>query len=158
MNAEQPGKRLVGWKQYLHTKLAKGWGYSSAVVATGLSAALFVVGCLTIWESLRAQNPVYDPFVRAGILVAGVGFGVGAIGALWYAGSLCVSAYRIDPVTLITRHNTGDLPEVESLVRSSAPPAIDSKSELLRPLEPNAEKSPEQLLRAAPDSSERPGR
>ncbi len=48
----------------------------------------------------------------------------------------------------VTRHKTGDLPEVETLVRASDLPPSHQQAELLRAAQPGQETSPEELLRA----------
>jgi len=60
----------------------------------------------------------------------------------------CWSAQEIEPVAPITRHNTGRLPEIETLVRPSDIPLSHQRAELLRATEPGQETPAEELLRS----------
>lgn len=89
------------------------------------------------------------------------GFLFGAVVSLcWSVGLFCgcksffTSAREIEPVAPITRHNTGDLPAVETLVRPSELPPSHQQTELLRAARHGQETPAEELLRATSTQQE----
>ena len=78
-----------------------------------------------------------------GGFIAAIGIAVLRLGA-----DLFDKADNIEPVELITKHNTGHLPEIETLVRSSDRPTTDQQAELLRAARVEKQTPPEELLRA----------
>jgi hypothetical protein len=103
-------KRLVNKRQYLTTLGEKGVTYAAGVF----------VGLLGIPLLLLSLYLFY------GISYGGIYFGGIAVVALaWSIGAFCgcksffKTAQEIESVAPITRHNTGDLPAVETLVRAS---------------------------------------
>jgi hypothetical protein len=155
--SEKPEKRLVGRKQYLEARAKKGANYSLAVVfgcgglwGLILGTTLFFAG---FYRLVNPREPADEPwFLFLSISVLTIGFG---IAAMWGAKSLYDHGKKIKSVTLITRHNTGDLPEVETLVRASDLPPSHQQAELLRGVAlPSSETPPEELLRATTKSKE----
>lgn len=57
------------------------------------------------------------------------------------------SLTEMEPVTPLTRHNTGDLPEPKTLVRASAEPPARQADVLLRATQTSQETPEDQLLR-----------
>ena len=93
----------------------------------------------------------FDPSLIAEVMASGM-LGVFSFGALQFGLTLFREAKAVEPVAPITRHNTGHLPEVETLVRGSDRPATDRQTELLRAISPGMETPPEQLLRATQEN------
>lgn len=94
---------------------------------------------------IHARKIDHDaPYVVAACL-----FGCLCLGGLAIATVLHEKVEKLEPVELITRRNTGDLPAVETLVRGSEQPPAEAQSELLRAARHGEETTPEQLLRAA---------
>ena len=138
--SEKPPKRLVGKLEYMGILCAKGTNtavsgafmIAGAVLALGALVAFLFVGDYGIWSLLTG----------------------GVLGLLGYA---CVrisedinqDSRQMERVALLTKHNTGELPEVESLVRASDVPASQQQTELLRAAQHGKVTPPEELLRAS---------
>jgi hypothetical protein len=146
MSTEKP-KRLVGWKQYIGNIAARVLGRFA--VGTLLAGAFVCFGfnffVFALWIG-KAHHSAHPDFLLFGGLLGGVWLGSRS------AKALLNRVEKIKPVGLITRHNTGNLPEVETLVRGSDPPATAEQAELLRAVRKSPESPPEQLLRAAQES------
>ena len=150
MSTEKPKKRIVSKGEYLSTLGTKGGLFSTAIVVGSVGLGFLLLAALSIIQfavSLRSEIGVglFEIFKMLGGLIPG------AIGltAIWYCKVAIKSARDIEAVTPITRHNTGHLPEVETLVRGSDRPATAEQAELLRAAGQGAETPSEQLLRAA---------
>lgn len=150
MSTEKPQKRLVGWKQYLMTLMEKGGLYSSAVVV-GCSGLVCLLGALTIPilgpDSHSSRFHPDEPTLISLLFLSGLS-GALSCGALWATTALFKKAKRIEPVTPITRHNTGYLAEAETLVRAADTPPTD-RQELLRAAGQGSATPATELLRAA---------
>jgi hypothetical protein len=142
---EEPKKRLVFWKQYLHIM-----GTRTAMLSYAIAVGTVAVTCL-VAAAVGFVIAVFhwpDTSIRADCIAFGVL--VGIIGLRWLSGvkDMYNRACAIEPVAPITRHNTGHLPEVETLVRGSDRPETAEQAELLRAVRQSPASPPEQLLRA----------
>ena len=152
---EKPPKRLrlVSKGQYVSALLDKGASHTLAFILCGSGCGFLIVLLRIIWlaEALRsdATLPVDTTSTIAwfGLL------SVLSVGIIWYGIKIFKAAERIEPVAPITRHNTGDLPEVETLVRASNVPPSHPQEELLRAVRQPLDTPPEQLLRATQEAS-----
>ena len=99
-----------------------------------LSACVLWIG----WAAHAAAG------ILAGVIILSIASLLPLLG--WRLGKAAFVAERVTP---ITRRNTGDIPEVESLVRPSDLPPSHQQAELLRAAKPGQETPPEELLRAA---------
>jgi hypothetical protein len=151
MSEQKHLKRLVGWKQYLGNIAARVLGRSvaTALLAGGLLsfgfsifAVVLVFGDADV-NAHRFSSDLASRYVVGSALLGGL-----CMLGLWSAKVLLKRVEKIEPVGLITRHNTGTLPEVETLVRSSDQPPNDQQAELLRASRNGAETSSGELLRA----------
>jgi hypothetical protein len=143
MSTEKPRKRLVGWKQYLETQCSKWTGNIVGTVFEYVGY-IFVMGAIgTLLSSFH--RGLFGFLV--GLIVSAFLGSIGAL-ALWGSMIAMCEANNIEPVALITRQNTGLLPEVETLVRGSDRPETAEQAELLRAVRQSPESPPEQLLRA----------
>jgi len=140
--SENPKKRLVSKGQYLKTLGEKGATYTAGIF-------LGLTGVPLLLISLFSFNRCFS----SGDFSEGFLF-IGVVSLFWSLGifggckSFFKSAQEIEPVAPITRHNTGDLPAVESLVRASDLPPSDQQAELLRAVSQGSETPSEELLRA----------
>jgi len=151
MHTEKPQKRLVGWKRYLMTLADRCLSYTAATF-TACSGLAFLLGSLTLlWRSAHRAGGI-SQFVPGLFIGGAVLFAVG-MGALSCAKSMLDNADKIERVELLTRHNTGHLPEAETLVRASDRFDTDQQSELLRAAGQSTQTPPEQLLRATQENS-----
>jgi hypothetical protein len=146
---EEPKKRLVFWKQYLHIM-----GTRTVMLSTAIAVGTVGIICL-VSAAVGFVVAVFhwsDTSVRADCI--GFGVLVGLIGLRWmpYVKEMYNKAREIEPVAPITRHNTGHLPEVETLVRGSDRPVTAEQAELLRAVRQTPESPPEQLLRATQEN------
>jgi len=142
--SKKPGKRLVSKKQYV---LAVGTKTLLSVSGFGLCVGGLVglASCLVLCMLVGSDSHH----------VAGAWSVLGTLSAMWVvllaAGRILLKkGKKLDTGILLTRANTGDLPEVETLVRASDRPPSHQQAELLRgvaPL-PTSETPPEELLRA----------
>ena len=160
MSMEEPKKRLVSKEQYVGTIGAKGGLYSLACIFVCIGLALLLAAAEGAWMALRNagctlcgdfQRPM-DWSERLATFVLAAFCGGLSVGAVCWAKSMVGDAQEMGQVTPITRHNTGDLPEVETFVRGSDRPAAAEQAELLRAVGHAPDTSPEQLLRAAQES------
>lgn len=140
--SEKPKKRLVGWTQYLMTIQDKSLHYVAGSVC-GIGGLLFLMFSAFLFYALLSEG------VDAGFFLSLTGGGAAfGIFLLWAGTAIFKNAKEIAPVALITRHNTGQLPAVETLVRASDIPLSQQQAELLRAA-PQGKKTPaEELLRA----------
>ncbi len=135
--SEKPGKRMVGWEQYLGTQCAKG-ATNAAGAALLIVGSILLVPLIILWiGEFRIEN-----------FLLSVLFGVLGFGIILTGKKIVHSADRIEPVVLLTKHNTGDIPEAEILVRASALPPSHQQAELLRAALGSNETPEEELLRA----------
>ena len=143
MSTMKPYKRLVDWKQYLLTLLEKGLGYTAATftVCSGLFFLLLAVFCL--WFGAHSGADRNTPIWGAGLM------GVLGVAVLSQGRSMFKNAKKVEAVAPITRHNTGLLPEVETLVRASDSPPSQQQTELLRAANCGKGTPAEELLRAS---------
>jgi hypothetical protein len=151
MSETKPPRRLVGWKQYIGNIAVRVLGRSvaRALLAGGLLSfgfSIFVFAILSFNADLNA-HPIPIGFAPRYLVGGGLLGGLCMLG-LWSAKVLLKRVEKIEPVGLITRHNTGNLPEVETLVRGSDIPVVVQQAELLRAAGQGLETPPEQLLRA----------
>jgi hypothetical protein len=147
--SEKPQKRLVGWKQYIGNIAVRvlGRSFATALLASGILSFGFSVFLIALVFGGADINAHRIADASRYLLVSGLLCGLFLFG-WWSAKILRTRVEQIEPVGLITRHNTGSLPAVETLVRSSDLPATDGQTELLRAVRQGAETPPEQLLRA----------
>ncbi|MCW3098548.1 MAG: hypothetical protein JWL77_4166 [Chthonomonadaceae bacterium] len=148
MNGEKPKKRLVGWTRYVMTLLDKGLGYSAATITVCGGLVFLLLSCTCFWLAAHKE--------AAGISLFGAGavFVILGMAGLSCGKSMLENANKVEPVELITRHNTGHLPEVETLVRGSDRPETAEQAELLRAVRQRPEAQPEQLLRATNENQQ----
>ncbi|MCW3097329.1 MAG: hypothetical protein JWL77_2947 [Chthonomonadaceae bacterium] len=160
--SEKPQKRLVGWKEYLGTTGKKGASYSLAYALLGSGLTLLFLSALLFLTSLSYWLFTDTWFVYKGegqrwsmalVSLGGVAAAVGSV-TVWGAYTLSVKARKIARVELITRHNTGNLPATETLVRPSDLPPSHQPSVLLRAAPPGRETPAEELLRATKNSKD----
>jgi len=131
--------RLVGKTEYLEIQFVKGASVAigtanmigGILLVIGALTALFFIGDYGMWSLFGG--------VSLGVL-GGVRIRVGI--------EILKDTGKMKPVALLTKHNTGDLPEVETLVRASDLPPLHQQAELLRAAQPKQETPPEELLRA----------
>ena len=140
-------KRLVSEAQYLITNAVGDF--------FGLIGLLFLI-CFCI-SSCTALFVGSIPFLgEIGQLI----FDVSVVSLKLSLATFCgcmpffVRARTIEPIAPITRHNTGQLPEVETLVRASDAPPSQQQTELLRAARQGSETPSEQLLRAGKESGQ----
>jgi hypothetical protein len=152
--SEKLKKRLVGKEEYVMKLLDKGSSHALAIIIVG-SGCAFLFGILQVIRSVAnlAAEVRMQPSIPSGIdttlvISACSLLSVLCVGAIWYGVRLFKSAEKKESVALITRHNTGSLPEVETLVRGSDLPPSQQQAELLRAVKSGQETSPEELLRA----------
>ena len=139
--SEKPRKRLVGWNQYLAILGKKGIIYGIGFLCIIAVCVCFLgVGSAGVWILLRGA----DNFVVT-LIVCGVSVGILMLRSGKF---LYTKAKSMEAVALITRHNTGHLPAVETLVRASGLPPSHQQAELLRAAQYGNETPPEELLRA----------
>jgi hypothetical protein len=144
MRTEKPKKRLVSLSDYLDAFVKKATVCVLMGVCAYTAFVVFRFGGMLLWEAFQPGAGFFAPaMIALGTIVCTVG-----CVAIWYGYHMFRSVKYAEKVTLITRHNTGDLPEVETLVRSSELPLTDQKAELLRAAKAGKETSPEELLRA----------
>jgi predicted membrane metal-binding protein len=147
MSTEKPQKRLVGKGRY-YTVVGIKISLSAVSVVLAIAGVAGVVFCAVtmIWSIFRPDYmfplPEYIPIFCVIIFLFCCSLHVW----LWQR--------QIKPVAPIMRHNTGDLPEVETLVRASNLPRSHQQAELLRAAGQEAETPPEQLLRAGQGEGE----
>ena len=146
MSTEKPKKRLVRWDVYL-------WSVCKRTIlrvsASGLG--IFGVGILLMTIVGVVRFGVFQQDLKQSLVSFCIAIGMycgAGIGLLRWAKSLSRKAQKIEPVAPITRHNTGNLPEVETLVRASDLPPSHQQAELLRAVQNGKETPPEELLRA----------
>jgi hypothetical protein len=149
--SEKPKKRLVGWKQYIQTTAIKGGAYSLSAfcLCSGLLALLLSVLILCLGYFWSTDGPFGIAWLVWGGFIAAFG-----VVAIWGGKALFDKAKAIEPVAPITRHNTGSLPTVETLLRASVFPPSHQQADLLRAAGQGAETPPEQLLRAAREDTQ----
>ena len=157
--SEKPGKRLVSKKEYLQIEGKRTAISTSGTILAFIGAASLFVSvislCVTIYNGIgwsEAPSP-HDAIwaVKLFSTVCAISTAIG-VGGLWTAFRLFVAVGRIESVVPITRHNTGQLPAVETLVRASDLPPSHQQAELLRAAPPASETPPEELLRATTGS------
>jgi hypothetical protein len=147
---------LVSRSRYVGSLLERGGIYSFAFVV-GCSAVALLLLALAMF--LFGIFPIIDTFDKGErVLMLGLGAfsSVLCVGATRFALALQKAARQLPPVAPITRHNTGKLPEVETLVRGSERPVSSAQTELLRATYQEANTPSEQLLRAAQHNSQEP--
>jgi len=150
MSAQEPQKRLVGWKQYLRTVGTIFFGKSFAMAFRwgGLICFGFAVFTFALLGGGSDINggPIHNHLLP--LLIGSLSLGL-FLGGMGVAQTLFKKVEKIEPVELLTKQNAKHLPEVETLVRGSESPAIEPQNELLRATGQGVETPPEQLLRAA---------
>ncbi|MCW3094972.1 MAG: hypothetical protein JWL77_590 [Chthonomonadaceae bacterium] len=146
--SEKPQKRLVSKGQYLKTLGDKGASYAAGVFYGLLgvpflliSLFCFVIGLYGLFFSGFPSEISIVLFIAVISLIL-------SMGAFWGCTSYFKRAQEIELVAPITRHNTDQLPAVETLVRASDAPPSHQQAELLRASPQGSETPPEELLRA----------
>jgi len=144
-------KRLVHKHQYLRMLAEKSGLYSFSLFfgGTGIVCLLIAAFCFALVPDAWRNRADWDEPSYVGLLLFSGLFSLFCFGTMWGALTLFKAARAVEKVTPITPHNTGLLPEVETLVRSSERPAIDPQAVLLRAVSQSPQPPPEQLLRAA---------
>ena len=148
MSTEKPKKRLVSKREYLKTLLGKGGFYSYAMACAVGGGVLLIVSLFLLWLGLPPWDNLPDVGDRIWMFLCGVILGVPFVAAVWFGVSFFKAGRRMEPVAPITRHNTGQLPEVETLARASDAPPSNQQAELLRAAQYCKETPAEELLRA----------
>ena len=144
--SEKPGKRLVSKSRYVYSVGISMSLYSLAglsYLGSALTALLAVCGFFTAWFGHSVSALFTSMSV---VVVAAYLFQLGR--------SMTKKAAILEQVIPITRHNTGDLPEVETLVRPSGLLPEYQNAELLRATEHSTQTSPELLLRSAQETKQ----
>ena len=140
-------KRLVSKGHYIITNAAKiVFGLLSVLllVCFCLSLCLFIFCCVFPFGVFGEMSEVF--FRGSGVSL------ILSLGAFCVCMLFHMRARTIEPIVQVTRHNTGSLPEVETLVRASDLPPSHQQAELLRAAQPVQETPPEELLRATQGS------
>jgi hypothetical protein len=151
--SEKPEKRLVSKGQYLKTLGDKGASYAAGVFYGLLGVPFLLISLFCFVIGLYGLLFSGFPSEISIVLFIAVISLILSMGAFWGCKSYFKRAQEIEPVTPITRHNTGQLPEIETLVRPSDLPPTHQQAELLRGVAtPNSETPPEELLRATTNS------
>ena len=151
MRKAKAQKRLVGMRPYLKTQGEKTLHYLKGVFCVVGGLFPLVIGARFLLTGAPIlSDPSYRriDFIISGSMILGI-LGIFIWAAVWAAKSCFVAAHDIEPVRLITKFNAEEVPEVDSLVRSSDRIATEPQAELLRAVRQEAETPPEQLLRAA---------
>ena len=158
--SEKPQKRLVSKGQYLQIMAKKIALYSLAAVLAFYGALIsltniyatvhdaFYTCCQDEPESAIPLG-AFTPSQHVYFLGLGVFLFLLSTALFWFGHSLFTKARKIEPVALIRQHNTGHLPEVETLVRGSEEPPVAQSDILLRAATSAKETPPEQLLRSS---------
>jgi len=151
--SEKPKKRLVSKGRYVQTIMGKGGLYS---VGISLYASTPVLLCISLFCLVVGYVTGSDPdgFDRTTMFILCGCFLALAVGTLWCGTKVFDKAAKIEEVTPLTKNNTGDLPETETLVRASDLPPSDQQAELLRAALPSSKSPPEELLRATQNRQE----
>lgn len=147
--SDKPQKRLVSKGQYLKTIGDRGVTYASGVFygllgVTFLLLSLFSFGYFFFIACLGS----IDSF----LLGIGVLLLILSMAAFWGCKSCFWRATESEDVAPITRHNTGNLPAAETLVRASNLPPSQHQTELLRAAQYGKESPVGELLRAGESS------
>ena len=146
MSTEKPNTMLAKWEQYLEILLVKGLFYCICISLGTLGLACLIGSAMALRYYRQFD---FIPFTIVGLFIF-VGVSLLRGGTRMFKGL----QKALPPVKLITRHNTGCLPEVQSLVRASDRPAVNPPTELLRAAGEGAETPAEQLLRATPGNGQ----
>jgi hypothetical protein len=146
--SEKPQKRLVGWEQYIGKIAKKGITYAVGTLCGGVGLAFLL---LAYWGVDYLWRPGGDNLV---LLMVGGSFAILGLEAIWGGKTMFSKANKIEAVAPITRYNTGQLPEVETLVRGSDRPPTDHQAELVRAAGQRPETPAEELLRAGQESDQ----
>jgi len=144
-------KRLVHKHQYLRMLAEKSGLYSFSLFfgGTGIVCLLIAAFCVALVPGEWRNRADEDALSYVMLLLFCGFFGLFSFATFWGSLTLFKAARAVEKVTPITPHNTGMLPEVETLVRSSERPTIDPQTVLLRAVSQSPQPPPEQLLRAA---------
>jgi hypothetical protein len=153
--SEKRETRIVPWTSYLRIAgkgIALKFSCATLVGIAGVSSllsCLLLFICLSAWISWR-DKPWDEDMID---LVRGAGwfgtvFGIGGLTSLFGAVKTWQGAKKVEPVALLTKHNTGQLPEVKTLIRASDVPPLHQQAELLRAAQHGNETPAEELLRA----------
>jgi hypothetical protein len=148
--SEKPQKRLVGWSQYLQMIGEKGIYYFLGAFCGGCGLCFLVCFVLLVYAFFSVAHLGGLAYLL--LCIVGGGFAGLGVGALYCGKTLFSGGKSMEPVTPITRHNTGDLPEVETLVRAFDSTTIDPRRELLRAGGQGPETPAEELLRAGQEN------
>ena len=156
--SEKPQKRLVSKAQYVIKLLDKGSAHAFAVTVVGSGIGLLIGSLLVIQSAVKLNAAVrMTPSIPTGIdttqrIAQFSLLSVLSIGAIWYGVKRFKTAEKMESVTPITRHNTGELPAVETLVRASELPPSHHQAELLRAAQNGNATPAEELLRATQEN------
>jgi len=150
MREKKVPRRLVGWKQYLGNIAARVLGRSvaGALLMGGLlSFGFSIFAVVLVSGDADVNGHRFSSDLASRYAVGSALLGGFCMLGLWGAKLLLKGVEKIEPVGLITRHNTGALPEFDTLVRSSDQPPAQQQAELLRAAQYGKEMPAEQLLR-----------
>jgi hypothetical protein len=142
---EKPGKRLVTWNYYFGMLSKKVIACALIGFFGFIAFVAFRLAGTLLWG---AFEPEWRSTLGLWVVLAGLLCAVGSV-TLWGGFRMLTNVKNAEKIAPITRHNTGDLPEVETLVRSSDLRPSHQQAELLRAAKPGQETPPEELLRAA---------
>ncbi len=134
--------RLVSKGQYLKTLGEKGVTHVAGAFFGLLGVSFFLISLFSLYGCFSSGS-----FSKVFIFIAVVSL-ILSLGAFCGCKSFFTSAQEIETVAPITRHNTGHLPEAETLVRASNLPPSHQQAELLRAAQTGQETPAEELLRA----------
>lgn len=139
----QQNRRIVSKGKYVSFLGIKAAISVIAIVASLLGlAALFLVLWLVPWVLNPMEGDSIWELLIPLLILACLASG------LWCIVFASVRGIqKMEPVVPLTRHNTGDLPEEETLVRASEEPPANQSNVLLRAAQGSQETPEEQLLR-----------
>lgn len=142
---KQRKRRVVTRREYALHQGKKTTVALSGILILSMSglAALMALGFFTSLFVTKKSDP----------LTITVCLGLGVVGAMFawaYFDSgmkTLQDAINMEPVVPLTRHNTGDLPDDQTLVRASEEPPVQQADVLLRAAQGGQKTPEEQLLR-----------
>jgi hypothetical protein len=149
--SEKPQKRLVSKEEYVMKLLEKGSSHAFAIIVIGSGCALLLSSLRLMWfvVEVKMDSSLGDATGTTPIIAVCGLLSVLSMGAIRYGIKRFKATEKMESVALVTRHNTGFLPEVETLVRCSDLPPMHQQAELLRAPQYGKETPAEELLKAS---------
>jgi len=143
MSKPKSQRRLVSREEYFQTVRKKSSLYSLSGAAVGLGLFCLFASASNAWFCLwEFHRDIGAYFLWNG------GLAVFGLATMVWGRFVFKYTREMERVTLITRHNTAYLPDIETLVRGSTQPSTAPQTELLRAAASTTDTRPEQLLRA----------